>query len=190
MAIDMGGTAASIGLATDVWGSFLSKFFKRRKHPKFECMIENIIYARSVTSTSNVSSQFIILTKIGVHDYGKDILKTLHCGLKLECRDSNYPKAEIVKIQPTDEIKEVGTVTVTENKMVDMGGGVNAEIKSGRDLSLLNWDISGELDFKKRNNSEKFATYTYPRQFLITRSSGVGYLFIKADSFITSFVVS
>jgi hypothetical protein len=87
---------------------------------------------------------------------------------------TSYPKIEIKKIMPTDTTKEVGIVTVKENKTVDKGGGVNAEIKAGGDLKLLKWDIGGELKFKKQNESEAIATYSYPKQLLITRSSGVG----------------
>jgi GMP synthase PP-ATPase subunit len=58
---------------------FINKILKRKKHPKFKFTAENTIYARNIESSNNEESEFIILTKVGVHDYGKDVLKTMHC---------------------------------------------------------------------------------------------------------------
>jgi hypothetical protein len=155
-------------------GETISKVFKTKRRPNFKVTAENILYARKTDSTATEQSEFMILTKIGVSDYGSDSLKKIHIGMEFESKNTDYPKIEIVRILPTDSLKEVGMVTVKENKIVNMGGGVNAQIKSATDLKFLNWDIGGELKFKKQNDSEVLATYSYPKQLLITRSSGVG----------------
>ncbi len=168
-----------VGVGSSGGGEGLSygikKVFDRKAKPKFECINDDILYARILESSGNEETDFIIFTKFGVLDYGKDIIRSIHFGLKFERQAEMTMPIEIRTISPTDQIKEVGTVISKDHKVQQLGGGVDLDLKSDTDLQFLKWHVGGGVKFKKQHDDETLATYSYPKQILVSRATGAGH---------------
>ena len=154
------------------------KSFLRRimfpNHPKFKVTAENVIYARKQHTDLEDESDFIILTKLGVGDFGKHSIRNIHIGMRIESTKKYTPKIEIQEISPTTQIKTVGTVIQTDNQIRNILGDIKTEFSSDFNLSFLRMNIDSGAQFAKRNNSEKIITYNLPNKILIMTSSGIG----------------
>jgi hypothetical protein len=102
-----------------------------------------------------------------VSDYGRNDINTIH--------DKKYPNIEIQQIAPTDEIREVGTITGKQKKSTNMDAGANAGLKSGFRLPFIKGEAGADASFRKQSDSESLATSTYPNLIVISTGGSSGH---------------
>jgi hypothetical protein len=158
----------------------------RGKQPPFYAELEPIVYAMKVNPPVNNPfaeidrfTFFVIFTRVGVGDYGKNIINNVHIRFQFEKGSQSTPDIEIVDVHPTGESREVGLFSRTHRRsdghIIDAGAKAEANI-SGLAYPQISGNIGGNIggNITKRSNSDEVVTIQYPNYIHISSSMGVG----------------
>jgi len=121
-----------------------------RKQP-FEISIPDEFNAHKVRpSPEQGYSYFLLPTRIGVTEYGKNPIDNIHYELRLESVDLTNPQITITGVAPTDSIRDVGTVSTVRNISNSEDASVSADF--GADLLKL-LHLGAEANITKKTDS-------------------------------------
>jgi hypothetical protein len=157
-----------------------------RKQSPFYGEMEHNIYAMKVNPPVNNPfaetdrfTFFVIFTKVGVGDSGKNSIKDVHIRFRFEKDPQSAPDIEIVDLHPTGESREVGTFRskVTSGGGHIIGAGAKAEATvSGLAFPQISGNVGGNVggSISKGHMSSEVVTIEYPNFINISSSMGVG----------------